>query len=251
MKYTSQSIGEFDNISMSERLTFSDYGLMKDIVDYLITNKRNNVRLNLTNLEFIDSSGLGMMLVLNEVAERNRIKFSIYGANGEVRRTFELSKLYRYLNNTLNDSEPDIAIYKPATRTLEDDIYKLEVEDAKMGMLIDLLVETMEQDRTIELLLVEFYSLKAVTSMHFKHEAAAMCKWQYQNIDDHISAHDEMDDYVDGVIAFLEAANITDSTDTKPLSDFTVNWHSAHAREHDGKFVKFLKGLLNTAEIEQ
>ena len=233
----------FVNITMSGHLTFSDYDLMRDLVEHITSKNFHNISIDLTNLEFIDSSGLGMILVLNEVAERNKIKFSVCGAHGDVLRSFELSILYQLKNEPTIQIKQVVAVNKATKGTLDDDIYKLEVEDAKMAMLIDLLVETMRRDKTIESLLMEFYSVRAVTSLHFKHEVAAMCKWGYGNIDKHVTAHNEMTVYIEGVIAFLEAAKVSDSTNTVLLSAFMVSWHSEHARDHDGAFVTFLKRL--------
>ncbi|NVK17596.1 MAG: STAS domain-containing protein [Methylocystaceae bacterium] len=48
--------------------------------------------LEVGELEYIDSAGLGMLIELNEKANENGIKVSLSGANTMVKRMFELSK---------------------------------------------------------------------------------------------------------------------------------------------------------------
>ena len=48
--------------------------------------------LEVDELEYIDSAGLGMLIEFNEKAQANGIKVALSGAHGIVKRMFELSK---------------------------------------------------------------------------------------------------------------------------------------------------------------
>lgn len=48
--------------------------------------------LEVNELDYIDSAGLGMLIEFNEKANHNGIRVALSGANGVVRRMFELSK---------------------------------------------------------------------------------------------------------------------------------------------------------------
>ena len=68
--------------------------LRKGISDYLNQGARN-VSVNLRELKEIDSTGLGVLVAANKLANKNNGKVSIEGANGHVKEMFQLTRLDR------------------------------------------------------------------------------------------------------------------------------------------------------------
>ncbi|MFP5517470.1 MAG: STAS domain-containing protein [Alphaproteobacteria bacterium] len=80
-------------IWLSGRMEFTDHDRLVDIVTQLQDLGGSRVVLDLSELEFIDSAGLGMLLILQEEAESRNTKLIVRGAAGDVRRSIELARL--------------------------------------------------------------------------------------------------------------------------------------------------------------
>ncbi|CAO3443125.1 STAS domain-containing protein [Azospirillum sp.] len=80
-------------IWLSGRMEFTDHDRLVDIVTQLQDLGGSRVVLDLSALEFIDSAGLGMLLILQEEAETRNTKLIVRGAAGDVRRSIELARL--------------------------------------------------------------------------------------------------------------------------------------------------------------
>ena len=63
MIFQIKSTGIQTEIDIKGRLTYSDYGLFRQITDVLGETDRQVCTINLSELEFIDSAGLGMLLL--------------------------------------------------------------------------------------------------------------------------------------------------------------------------------------------
>ncbi|NMA86240.1 MAG: STAS domain-containing protein [Tissierellia bacterium] len=68
--------------------------LRKGITDYLNQGARN-ISVNLKELKEIDSTGLGVLVAANKLANKNNGKVSIDGASGNVKEMFKLTRLDR------------------------------------------------------------------------------------------------------------------------------------------------------------
>ncbi|CBS85944.1 STAS domain-containing protein [Azospirillum lipoferum] len=80
-------------IRLSGRMEFTDHDRLVEIVTELNELRASRVVLDLSQLEFIDSAGLGMLLILQEEAESRNTKLIVRGAAGDVRRSIELARL--------------------------------------------------------------------------------------------------------------------------------------------------------------
>lgn len=80
-------------IRLSGRMEFTDHDRLVEIVTELNELRASRVVLDLSQLEFIDSAGLGMLLILQEEAESGNTKLIVRGAAGDVRRSIELARL--------------------------------------------------------------------------------------------------------------------------------------------------------------
>jgi HptB-dependent secretion and biofilm anti anti-sigma factor len=93
MEFTTHIISNIVEVYIFGRLEFSDHDKIHQIVKFLDVPNLECLSFELSNLEFIDSTGLGMFLYIQEVAQKMEIPIILRGARGEIRSLFELTKL--------------------------------------------------------------------------------------------------------------------------------------------------------------
>ncbi len=87
---------EFDDdgsrVSMSGEFTFIDHAAFKAIATRLFEKQDTPVVIDLARLEFIDSAGLGMLLIVRDEAEKAGRSLVLRGPSGQVKRMFDVTK---------------------------------------------------------------------------------------------------------------------------------------------------------------
>jgi len=79
-------------VSFSGDFTFADHAAFRDIAGRLLEAKDETVVIDLSQLQFIDSAGLGMLLIArDEVGKTNR-KLVLAQPQGQVKRMFTITK---------------------------------------------------------------------------------------------------------------------------------------------------------------
>ncbi|WP_158240672.1 STAS domain-containing protein [Telmatospirillum siberiense] len=66
MDYDIRDTGTVHELALRGRLTFDSNERFRTIVDTLTAGKPRSLRIDVSQLEFIDSAGLGMLLLLKE-----------------------------------------------------------------------------------------------------------------------------------------------------------------------------------------
>lgn len=79
-------------IHLSGSFTFNDNPKFKQIVEMVEDAPPTALELDVSGMTFIDSAGLGMLLLLRDVCEREHIQVKISGAQGQVARIFDISR---------------------------------------------------------------------------------------------------------------------------------------------------------------
>lgn len=79
-------------VGMSGQFTFADNVRFRDILDSIDQHSSKSVTLNLKKVDFIDSAALGMLLLLGEKGKTEHFSITLEGAEGQVRRMFDLSR---------------------------------------------------------------------------------------------------------------------------------------------------------------
>jgi len=69
-----------------------------------------SVSIELNDLRFIDSSGLGIMVRARKLAQRNGLDLHFEGANGAVRNVIDLARLADYFGLKGNPKQPEPAL---------------------------------------------------------------------------------------------------------------------------------------------
>lgn len=92
MEYSVQGDEKSRELFLQGRLTFSDNMVFREIVDELKEYGGSKCVFDLAGLEFIDSAGLGMLMLLRDATVGRPFTISIRNADGQVRRMLEIAK---------------------------------------------------------------------------------------------------------------------------------------------------------------
>jgi anti-anti-sigma factor len=87
---------EFDDdgsrVPISGEFTFIDHPDFKVIATRLFEGQGKPIVIDLTRLEFIDSAGLGMLLIVRDEADKAGRDLVLRGPCGQVKRMFDVTK---------------------------------------------------------------------------------------------------------------------------------------------------------------
>lgn len=73
-------------------LTFTDHTSFKQLVNNLFEGTASPIVLDLSRLEFIDSAGLGMLLLVRDEVNKSSKKLVLRSPRGQVKRMFAVTK---------------------------------------------------------------------------------------------------------------------------------------------------------------
>ncbi|MDK9721622.1 MAG: STAS domain-containing protein [Rhodospirillales bacterium] len=93
MEYRIQSDAQGKTVFLSGRVTSRDFEGFKALTALLEGADSLRLVLDLSAVDFMDSMGLGMVLMLQDKAKNKGVGFSLQGVKGQVKRLFELVKL--------------------------------------------------------------------------------------------------------------------------------------------------------------
>ncbi len=94
MEYTKTIKGNICSIKMQGKFTFSDHGVFKDVVDVVNEGALSQIDLDLNQVEFIDSAGLGMLLLFRDEAKKAGKKLILKSPQGQVEKMFKIARFY-------------------------------------------------------------------------------------------------------------------------------------------------------------
>jgi anti-anti-sigma factor len=80
-------------ILISGRLTFNDHGKVRAMIQEMVNSRAKRLTLMIGGLEFVDSSGLGMILVAREEVAQVGKQLALRGAQGQVKRVLSVAQL--------------------------------------------------------------------------------------------------------------------------------------------------------------
>ncbi len=83
---------------MSGKFTFSDHMKFKDVLALAEDASIKSVTLDFAAIEFLDSAGLGMLMILRKIAMQNGQGVTIASANGQVDKVLRLSRFDEMFN---------------------------------------------------------------------------------------------------------------------------------------------------------
>lgn len=93
MEFEARQSPKLIEVRMTGRLEFTDHDRLPDIVALLDEPGLETFVLDLSDLAFIDSAGLGMLLILQEEAETRNVRLVVRGPRDDVRRSLDLARI--------------------------------------------------------------------------------------------------------------------------------------------------------------
>ncbi len=92
MQYRIENNQKAKIIFLEGSLTFPDNGAFRNIVHDLARHQGDRAILDLTRLEFLDSAGLGMLLLARDTASEHKIALSLRSPQDQVRRMLDIAR---------------------------------------------------------------------------------------------------------------------------------------------------------------
>ncbi len=78
---------------------------LKELVFKLIEKNVVKFIINMDQVDYIDSSGIGALIYITSAAQKSNLKLAIANANGSVKKVIELTKLLNYFPLTESTEE--------------------------------------------------------------------------------------------------------------------------------------------------
>lgn len=91
MEYSKKLNKKSCDIRMSGRFTRKDLEKINDLLAYIQDNSIKNLRIVMQDLEFIDSSAIGQLLMIKEAVDKNKGDTTLSGASGHVKEMMAVS----------------------------------------------------------------------------------------------------------------------------------------------------------------
>jgi len=88
-----KSIFKEAEIDLKGRLTFADYATFREITSIFNETEVSTCLFDLSHLEFIDSAGLGMLLIARDKLQSRDGQLVLKGAQGQVKKMLDLGRL--------------------------------------------------------------------------------------------------------------------------------------------------------------
>ena len=97
MDYSEKINGNTLKLSFSGRFTFHDL-ILEKFLRKISDQKISNMIINMTNLKYIDSAALGMLLILDDAIKNNNGTITVSGLHGQVDRVFLAAQMAKRIN---------------------------------------------------------------------------------------------------------------------------------------------------------
>jgi HptB-dependent secretion and biofilm anti anti-sigma factor len=91
MDYSSNVDGLSTEIAIKGRFTFQDHARFRALVGQVLGQDTKTIVIDLAEAEFIDSAGLGMLLLVREEARKAERELVLRRPRGQVERMFSIS----------------------------------------------------------------------------------------------------------------------------------------------------------------
>lgn len=95
MDYTQKSSANgVYTVSMRGKFTFGDHNSFKHILELLTDPNLKQLELDFSEISFVDSAALGVILIAKDEAEKKGKQLVIFNPVGQVKKMFEISRFY-------------------------------------------------------------------------------------------------------------------------------------------------------------
>jgi HptB-dependent secretion and biofilm anti anti-sigma factor len=80
-------------VQLRGRLTFNDHAQFRNLIQTMLSNKHKRHVIDLSHLDFVDSAGLGMLLIAREEMGNQNGLVILRGPQGQVKRVLSVARL--------------------------------------------------------------------------------------------------------------------------------------------------------------
>jgi len=95
MNYQIEDSAQETVCRLAGRMTFADHEAFREILTQVDDRQGRKMVFDLSALEFVDSSGLGMFIVARDAAMKMGRAFALRGARGDVRSLIAIAKFHK------------------------------------------------------------------------------------------------------------------------------------------------------------
>lgn len=92
MDYTVHTTPNGMRVALNGRMTLIDHEKFRSVVEAIERMEGQVCVFDLSSLEFVDSSGLGMFLIARDIAQPKDVEIELAGAQDTVKRILEIAK---------------------------------------------------------------------------------------------------------------------------------------------------------------
>jgi len=96
MEYACESKGNEFHIRVSGRMTHADHRGFRGILGSINEAGSDRIVFDLDRADFLDSSALGMLLIVRDAAVQQQRVVVLKGASGQVEKLIAIGKLHKY-----------------------------------------------------------------------------------------------------------------------------------------------------------
>jgi anti-sigma B factor antagonist len=93
MEFNRSDVGNVVVIALSGRLDLSSGGKLKDEIKTILSTGKPSIHLNLKNVEFVNSSGLGALVSIMKETRVHRGRLTLSDMTDYVREIFDITQL--------------------------------------------------------------------------------------------------------------------------------------------------------------
>tara|TARA_E500000318_G_C3501545_1_gene188548 strand:+ start:582 stop:887 length:306 start_codon:yes stop_codon:yes gene_type:complete len=92
LNYKTEFANGTATVELSGRFTFGDHSSFRKLIEEMRTHQAETHVLDVAAIEFIDSAGLGMLLLARDEGEKSNTAVILKGAQGQVKRMLEVAR---------------------------------------------------------------------------------------------------------------------------------------------------------------
>ncbi len=92
MEYRVTNSGGKADVKLEGKFTFADNGKFRELLKTLQGETLQSCSVDLSNLEFMDSAGLGMLILFKDTASQSNFSLSLRNPQGQVDKILRISK---------------------------------------------------------------------------------------------------------------------------------------------------------------
>ncbi|HBU99243.1 MULTISPECIES: STAS domain-containing protein [Thalassospira] len=92
MNYNTEQTDKTTTVELTGRFTFGDHSNFRKLIEEMRAHQSETHVLDVAGIEFIDSAGLGMLLLARDEGEKARATVILRGAQGQVKRMLEVAR---------------------------------------------------------------------------------------------------------------------------------------------------------------